>query len=244
MRSAIQLFTVRDIDEPLPDLVGRVASAGYDGIELAGLPDDPVALGDALDDHGIACAGAHVSYDRVDEDPGGVVETVGSFDCESVVVPYLDHDHFASLEALASTATSLERVADRLGSDGCRLFYHNHAHEFGDVNGRTAFDRLIERTSPSVLYELDVGWAAEGGRDPVDLLSVLDGRCPLIHIKDVDLDDGSPAEIGEGDVDLAACVDAAIEAGAEWFIYEHDAPDDPTESLCLGAERLDDLLGR
>ncbi len=244
MHTAIQLFTVRNVDEPFPELAERVADAGYDGVELAGLPDDPAAFADVLDDYGIACAGVHVSHERLDEDVNAVTDAVESLGCESVIIPYLDDAHFESVDTVESTALYLAEIAARLRADDCRLFYHNHAHEFVDVDSRTAFDRLIDLTPLSVNYELDVGWAREGGRDPVDLLSTLEGQCPLVHIKDVHLNDGCPAEIGEGDVDLAACIDAAVEAGTEWFIYEHDEPDDPFDSLRTGAEQLDNFLSR
>ncbi len=48
-------------------------------------------------------------------------------------------------------------------------------------------------------------------------------------------------EIGEGDVDMQACADAAREADVEWLIYEHDMPDDPAASIETGAAFLESL---
>ncbi|HET7322799.1 MAG TPA: sugar phosphate isomerase/epimerase [Halococcus sp.] len=256
MQTAIQLFTIRDMDEPLPEIVRLVADAGYDGIELAGLPGsegepterteaEAVAeLVTALDEHDVSVAGVHLDHRRLDDDTETVVGHLDSLDCDSAVVPYLDDSYFASEEAVESTAEYLAELADRLAEDDVRLLYHNHAHEFVDLDGETAFDSLIRETPSNVLYELDVGWADAGGHDPVELLEILDNRCPLVHIKDVAVADDAdyvPAELGEGEVALEACVDAAANVGTEWFVYEHDEPENPVESLALGAERLNAL---
>lgn len=258
MQTAIQLFTVRDMDEPLPEIVRLVADAGYDGIELAGLPGDEdestertetaavAELVDALDEHDVSVAGVHLDHRRLDDDTETVVDHLAHLDCDTAVVPYLDDSHFESKEAVESTADYLTELADRLAEDDVRFLYHNHAHEFVDLDGETAFDYLIRETPSNVLYELDVGWADAGGCDPVELLGVLDGRCPLVHIKDVAVADDAdadyvPAELGEGEVDLEACVDAAADIETEWLVYEHDEPENPVESLALGAERLNAL---
>lgn len=48
-------------------------------------------------------------------------------------------------------------------------------------------------------------------------------------------------ELGEGDVDIAACANAAREADVEWLIYEHDDPQNPAESIEIGASVLESL---
>ena len=89
--------------------------------------------------------------------------------------------------------------------------------------------------------ELDVGWAAAGGGDPAAILAELGSRGSVVHFKDVDVETRTPVEIGEGDVDMQACADAARAADADWFIYEHDYPEDPVASIDHGAEFLRDL---
>ncbi|WP_339105974.1 hypothetical protein [Haloterrigena salinisoli] len=41
------------------------------------------------------------------------------------------------------------------------LGYHNHDHEFVDLEGdeRSAFEFLIDKTDDALSIELDVGWA-------------------------------------------------------------------------------------
>jgi len=240
MRPAIQLYTLRELDDSLPDLLRRVGETRFEGVEFAGLGDsDPEEVREALDDADLDAAGAHVGIEEFEADPEAVVETYRKLDCDRLVVPYLDDAEFASETAVTDTARRLQTLAGRVDEAGASLGYHNHDHEFTDVgDDRTAFDLLADETDFDL--ELDVGWATAAGRDPAGLLRDLRGRVPLVHLKDVA--DTTPVELGEGDLDVEACVAAARDAGTEWLVYEHDRPTDPEESLEHGAERLAELV--
>lgn len=243
VRTAIQLYTLRDVDDSLPDLLARVGETEFEGVEFAGLGGtEPAEIAAALDDAGLSAAGAHVDLAALETEFDDVVAAYDELGCDTLVVPYLDETHFESEDAVRETARRLTDVADRLADRGVQLCYHNHDHEFVDVEGAEgdAFDLLVDLTD-DLGIELDVGWALAAGRDPVALLSRLAGRVPLVHCKDVAVETRTPVELGEGDLDLDACARAAREAGAEWLVYEHDDPDDPLRSLATGSELLASL---
>ncbi len=241
-RTAINLYSVRDLDDPTLDILSLVADAGYDGVQFSGGLGDvpPSEVRDALEDLGLEVTPPHVGIERLEDDLDAVLETyVRTLGCDGMVVPYLDAAHFADATAVDATAERLQSLASTLDDHDLDLHYHNHAHEFTAVGEETGFERLIESTD-DVLFELDVGWVRTGGADPVALIDRFGERMPLIHMKDM-TDDGEFAEIGEGVVDMQACADAARNAGAEWLMYEHDEPANPRESIATGAEVLDSL---
>jgi len=235
MQTAIQLWTLRNLSEPLSAVLDRIAAAGYDGVEFAGV-GDPGASRRALDDAGLGVVGAHVGIDALQSETSAVVRQLDSLEVPFVVVPYLDVDHFTDADAVATTAAMLDTLDATYDRP---LLYHNHDHEFGTIDGETAFDRLVDETS--VGFELDAGWAHAAGRDPVDLLDRLDGRVPVVHLKDVTAD-GEPTALGDGVLALGAVVDAAREAGTEWLVFEHDEPDDPEVAIANGMDGLRALL--
>lgn len=249
MRGAVQLYTLRRVVEPLPELLSRVADAGYEGVEFAGLDQlglRPVA--EALGKTELEPVGAHVTHDRLQAERAEVVRELRTIGCERVVIPAVHEEHFGDADSVNRMATRLSALGGRLDADGRQLLYHNHEYEFGDLpvdagqaTERDAFDLFVERAGDGLAFEFDVGWAVAAGRDPAAVLSRLDGQVPLVHLKDVD-EDGQPVEPGEGIVDLIACAEAAREAGAEWLVYEHDGPTDPLASMRRGARVLDDLL--
>lgn len=242
VRSAIQLYTLRELDESIPEMLDRVADTSFDGVEFAGIGrTPPEEIAETLESTGLDAASAHVGLEEIESDFRDTIAAYETIGCEHLVVGYLDESHFATPTAIADTAKRLSDVGDWLDDSGFTLSYHNHAHEFVDLGDRTAFELLIEETTDDVHFELDVGWTAAGGLDPGSLIERLGERSPLLHFKDMSLETGNPVEIGAGDIDMGRCAAAAGDA-TDWFIYEHDHPADPVESLGTGAKTIADLI--
>jgi len=246
-RTAINLYSVRELDEPLPEILERVADAGYDGVQFSGgLGDaDIEAVTEVLDRTGLETTGAHVDIaeleHELEETQALYQETLG---CDSAVVPYLSANHFASMRAVEHTAGRLTSLAHRLSDKGWKLHYHNHDHEFAELDDDTlAFDAFAAEAS-EIGLEVDVGWVQYAGYNPVDLINEYAERIDIVHLKDVAADaprDECFRELGEGDVDVQACADAARDANASWLVYEHDEPENPVESITHGADLLNSL---
>lgn len=244
-RTAINLYSVRDLDEPMLDIIDRVAAAGFDGVQFSGglrdaTPDDVAAR---VEQRGLGVTPVHVDIEHLE---GDLEETVAVYrdvlGTDGVVVSWLGDDHFRSREAVDETARRLATLADEYGEEGLSLHYHNHAHEFVDLGGENAFERLIHQTPAEVCIELDVGWALVGGVDPVELIETYGDRMTVLHMKDmVTTEDAGFREIGEGDVDVQACADAGRDVGVEWLIYEYDEPSDPAGSIDVGGAFLRSL---
>lgn len=245
-RTAIQLHTLRALDESVPGLVRRVGETPLEGVEFAGLDDaDPVDVAAALDETGLDVAGAHVGLEplrRSFADTVSQYETVG---CDTLVVPAADPESFESVDAVADLAAELNGLANDLAAHGMRIGYHNHSFEFGELaDGRLALDHLVEETVEDVAIELDVGLATWSGADPLQLLERYGDRVDLVHITDTvpGDEDRVHADYGTGEVNLHACADLASEIGAEWAIYEHGRATDEIGALEEAAEHLPKLL--
>lgn len=224
-RPAIQLYSLREVDQPLPALLDRIADAGFEGVEFAYRVGDADvnAVVETLDDRELTPVAAHVPIDRLEDDPSAEAAFYRELGCERLVVPHLDAENFESTAAVARAADRLEAVADDIA--GLDLLYHNHQQEFVDLGDRTAFEQLIEATDDRIGFELDVGHAALAGADSMDLLHRYGDRIPIVHFRDADFDTGEWVTLGEGDVDLAGIGMAAREPGTpgvDWAIYEQE----------------------
>ena len=92
-----------------------------------------------------------------------------------------------------------------------------------------------------------MAWVARGGLDPVEYLGRFDDRVFAIHAKDNAPEGEAEDErgfkaLGEGTLDWAAILPAAEEAGAQWYIIEHDQPLDAAEVVMTGATFLTENL--
>lgn len=245
-QTAIQLYTLRTLDESVPELLDRVGETELDGVEFAGRCDAaPTAIREALERNGLVAAGAHVPLDALDDSLDETLETYGQIGCDTLIVPGVDPEYFASAGGVDDLADRLSDLAATLEVLGARLLYHNHAFEFADIEGTAGYDRLVEATDDLVEFELDVGLATFAGADPVDLLSRHGDRIPLVHMTDTDTGAPEPrhAEFGSGDVELSACARAARHAGVDWLVYEHGGTADPEASLTEADAELPRLLG-
>lgn len=242
-RTAINLYTVRELDEPLPTVLDRVAAADYDGVQLSGGlgATGTDAVRDRLEATGLTPTAPHVPIEDLETDLETLATWYASLGCRGIVVPYLDETCIESPAEIRATADRLATIADRVADYGLSLHYHNHAHEFVEIDGRWALDRLLGET-PAIGLELDVGWAAVAGTDPVAVIRRFADRIDLVHAKDVELDPWAFSEIGRGDVPMAECLAAATDVEVDWLVYEHDEPIHPATSIERGATYLHDAL--
>lgn len=135
-------------------------------------------------------------------------------------------------------AEELNRYGKILQENGLKLYYHNHHFEFEKFHGKTGFEILVEHTDPRYVgFEPDVHWIQRAGENPAAWIKRLSGREELVHLKDyrICFPEGEPtpdifhkeqciqfAEIGEGNLDMKAIIQAAIDGGAVYLPIEQD----------------------
>jgi len=247
-RTAMQLYTLRDVDESLESLLERVAAAGFDGVEFAYrlAESDPGTIATTLDRLDLSAAGIHTNFASLSDaetstvSPERATELCRAVGTTNVVVPYLGPSHFEDEQSVERTAIALSTLAESLADDGLRLHYHNHDQEFQRIGGEYAIERVLARTD--IELELDTGWAAYAGADPAALLEQYDDRISLVHVKDVDAETGTATQLGTGCLDLTRLGEQLRASSVGWAIYEHDAPETPLDAMAEGKCRLDEQV--
>ncbi|RDI70191.1 sugar phosphate isomerase/epimerase family protein [Halopelagius longus] len=234
-----QLYSLHDIEDPLPTVIGRVGDAGFDGVEFAGLGETDVGdVQTALSNADLSPAGAHVGLEELEANLDEVAETYRALDCEEIAVPWLDPEHFESADAVESAGERLSAVAADLADRDLTLHYHNHDQEFAEVGGEPALTRLLE-VATDLRLELDLGWAGAAGYDPLSFLDDHADRVDIVHLKDYDAAAGDPVAVGDGDLDLEATVSRVRDGGFDWLVYEAEERPDSYETLDRAADVLD-----
>ena len=247
-RVALQLYTLRrQAERDLEAALDQAAEAGYREIEWFGGLRGHTAedLRGLLSERGLGLIAAHVPLAELEADPAGVMDIYRALHCQVLVCPWLDPDQRgdASRGHYLDLGRLLDLLSYRFRAGGFRFAYHNHEFElqpFDDGEperlGRDGLHSLASRRSHDGWgLELDIYWAAFAGADPVALIRELGDTLQLLHLKD-GLLPGPPEQraaeqatserwfrpLGDGDVDIAGCVDAALEAGVGLFVVEQD----------------------
>jgi sugar phosphate isomerase/epimerase len=240
LQVAATLYTLRAFcttPRALAGTLARVRTIGYSAVQISGICELPAPeLRRMLHAEGLVCCATHERPDVILDEPNAVVDTLNALGCRYTAYPYpagIRLDRLADVMAFAARLNAAGRV---LHDAGLVLAYHNHSIEFRRIDGRLILDVIYEQTDPRFLQgEVDTYWVQHGGGDPVAWCRRLDGRLPLLHMKDYAVSpDNQPAfaEIGGGNLDWPAIVETAERSGCEWFIVEQDeCAGDPFDSL-------------
>ena len=143
-------------------------------------------------------------------------------------------------DVLDETAARYRELAEELEKAGAGLLIHNEKEDICiRVNGKTAYEYLLEACGEKVGAEVDAGWMYCGGVDPEEFLWAHADRVKAVHYKDMKIT-GQEAPLGKGMVDLKACFQFARANGA-LQIVDMDAA--TLEDTCRAGKMLSGWTG-
>ena len=243
-----QLYTVREFTQTIPDIaesLKKVAGIGYTAIQISAFgPVDPEKVAKLVEDNGLTVAGTHTAWDRFLNELDEVIAEHKMWGCTHAAIGGLFTPEYFGLDGLKRFLDELSPVAEKLAQEGIDFSYHNHNHELMRYGEKTWLEMLYEQAAPEMLKaEIDVYWIQAGGGDPAAWVRKCAGREPLLHLKDMAMGPGREqhmAEIGEGNMNWPAILQAAEEGGVEWYLVEQDTcyGRDPFESLAISYRNL------
>ena len=131
-------------------------------------------------------------------------------------------------------AEEMEKIGQRARAMGLRFGYHNHSAELVPYEGKIPLDEIVRLTNPrNVALELDIGWVAGAGHNPVDIIRQHARRIELLHIKDLVTSERVPGQmvkderttvIGQGTLDWPAIFQALRGSPVHSYFVEQEDP--------------------
>lgn len=247
MKIAAQLYTVREFTKTPSDIeesFKRIKSIGYDAIQVSAIgPIEHQHLKDIADSAKLTICATHIGFDRLKNDLDDVIKQHKIWECKYVGLGAMPAEYRKSFEGYVEFSKVASEYAKMLAESGLRFIYHNHNFEFVKFNGKTGMDILLEKTDPETFdFEIDTYWIQAGGANPVDWIKKVQGRMKVVHFKDMGAEiDFKPvmAEVGEGNMNWKAIIDACHDIGVEWCAVEQDiCKRDPFDSLAISLKNL------
>ena len=193
-----------------------------------------------------------------------MIEDAMYLDCDLFRIGSMPMEARFSLQAAVDFAKQADEYACQLKEHGIDLYYHNHHFEFARHDGKFLMD-IIKENTKYLGFEPDIHWIYRGGMDPVEFINQYAGRIRLLHLKDyrighmampegVDMSTKEGmmkayaamnnivefAEVGEGTLNIPACIEAGLAGGSEYFLVEQDITygRDPFECLKTSHDNL------
>ncbi len=223
----VQLYSLRqELVQDFAATIQEVAEIGFPWVEgYADMPLPPDSAAKLLKAHGLRMQSCHLPLPS-EENKQKVMQAIELYELRYTVVPWLPPENFMTLDGIQRVCERLNQANELFQDHDVVFGYHNHDFEFGDINGRTAFDIMVAELDPSITLEIDTYWVQTAGHDPSDLIRRLGNRAPLLHIKDGQADSKRRNEpmvaLGKGNIDIERIV-AAGGDDTECLIIELDS---------------------
>ncbi len=245
----LQLYTLRDLlKDDFKGTIEKVAKIGYSAVEFAGyggLPAEEVKK--LLDDLGLVCCGTHEGWNGLTAD---VIDKTIAFN-RAIGNPYIicpsmpGEFREKGTEGIKAFSDEMNKAGEQVKQAGMQLCYHNHDFEFKQIENKTLYDLLLERTDAKLVkMELDTYWVKFAGLNPIDWIKKLKGRLPLLHMKDMTKTEPVTfAPVGLGSMDIKGIVKAGRKVAVEWFVVEQDRCQGPAlEAVSFSYGNLREIL--
>lgn len=246
----LQLYSVRDdMKKDVPSTIEKVGEMGYKFVEAAGYRDGkfynmlPADFKTLCETNGILFLGSHTgmnvpdsaSWDNTMALWDQCIEAHSQAGVKWIVQPSMNRVGYESLDGLKRYCEYFNAVGEKCNAKGIRFGYHNHSGEFTtEFEGKPVYDWMLELTDPDkVMFQIDLYWIVEGGKNPLDYFERYPGRFELWHIKDRE-------ELGaSGNMDFETFFANREKSGAEYGIVEVEKYNfEPLESIRLSLEFL------
>lgn len=254
---AAQMYTLRDFCETpagIAESCKKLKAAGFEAIQASAAGFATIGadeLKKILDDTGMICCATHRSLDQL-KNVQAEIDYHQRLDCKYTALGGWGWGGNETKAQWTAFIDEFSALAAEYEGSSLKIGYHNHSHEFAPFGwadapekispDSTPYTVLEEKLGPAAFFEVDTYWVAHGGADPAAWLRRLSGRVPSIHVKDMTIDgkrQHKMCEVGAGNLNWPAILEAAKAAGVEYYIIERDNGDvEPFESLKISLNNL------
>jgi len=245
----IQLYTVKDeLAKNFDGTLKKVAAIGYKEVEAAGFYNKSASeFRKAVEGAGMTIPSAHYSLQELLEGFDAklafahelglkyiicsfpFVANPGRFHAEKY---YEEISRGITLDDWKWNFDQFNRLGEKSKKAGFQFGYHNHNLEFRTLNGVLVYDEMLRSTDPALVkMEMDIGWVAGAGHDPVGYLEKFLHRYELLHVKDIkpgppttEGEGNGSTELGSGTIDWKKVMAAVKKASVKHYFVEQEDP--------------------
>ncbi|XDA99964.1 sugar phosphate isomerase/epimerase [Sulfitobacter sp. LCG007] len=247
-----QLYSSRK-NPDLAETLSMLADLGYTQVEGYGALYADEALVAALTDNlsklGLYMPTAHFSLDMLAGEKDkvlGIAEAVG---LRTIFCPHIGPElRPDSATGWQDFGAKLAEIGEPYRAAGLGFGWHNHDFEFHPTKHGVIPMEAILKGAPDLDWEADIAWIIKGGGDPFEWIERHGDRIKAVHVKDIApegecADEDGWADVGQGTVDWKALFTALKGTAADYFVMEHDNPNDPERFARRSLEAAQSLKG-
>lgn len=235
----LQLYSLReDIQKNADATIKAAIEIGYKRLEAYGYQDGkffgktPKEMKLFLADLGATMTGSHTGMRLLNPEEDNTaqwdawkknVEDTAELGCKWIVQASYPTRQIQTISDVKRLADQFNKCGELAKAGGLKFAFHNHVHEFYDIEGQIPYDVMITNTDKElVAYQLDTAQMVYGGFACHDYIKKYPGRFSNWHLKDANFDGEGSTEFGKGLVDFEALFAVANIAGLEDYYVEQE----------------------
>jgi len=193
---SIQLFCAHKFKTYIP-LIEEAGKMGYDAVEAYSANfEDRKNIRLAMDKAGVTMPTIHMPLELIESALNKAVEVARDFGVQTMYVPGV-HGAPTDFAGCAALARRLSEAQKKVTDLGFGFGWHNHTHELGHrvEDGRTVMEVLLTE-APTIEWQSDITWVAEGGGDPLEWTGRYSNRVTSLQFRDLAQSPTAPGPLG------------------------------------------------
>lgn len=236
----LQLYTIRHLlENNVEESLYHVSQLGFQNVEIYGyngkfFGKTITEFGEILKKNKLNVLSSHHSLSDFKNESffEKACQDLQYLGCQYMILAYLQQEERTE-KSYQELPKILEKAAEIAKKYGIQVGYHNHDFEFQDrVDNQIAYDYLLTKTSKNIVFEMDLYWMYQAGKNPIEYFKKYPMRFPLWHVKDRDSQDHSFSEIGNGTIPFQTIFKNRDIAGLKhWFIEQDESKKPILDSL-------------
>jgi sugar phosphate isomerase/epimerase len=233
----LQLYSFRNqLPKDVPGMLQKISQMGFRYLEGGGTyklsKEEYKSL---LQKNNLQLVSYGASFEELEKDPRVVADNAAFFGAQYVMCSWVPHKGEVFTIEDTKKAVAVFNAAGKLMKEkGIRFVYHAHGYEFQPYENGTFFDYMLQHMDPAYAnFQMDVFWFRNSGQDPAANLLKYPDRFLTLHLKDrkhgtpdnvtAKADVESNVELGTGDVNIAAVMEAAKKIGIKYAFIEDES---------------------
>jgi len=230
----LQLYSLRDdLPKDTKGVLKQVAGFGYKQIEgyegpkglFWGMTNKEFKA--YMDELGTTFVSSHCDINKDFEKKAAESAEIGM---KYLICPSVNSQK--TIDEYKKIANQFNNCGEICKKAGIRFAYHNHDHDFRNVDGKLAQDIFMENTDPAIVdFEMDIYWVVTAKHDPEEWLKKYKNRFRFCHVKDRikgATERDASCDLGTGSIDYTKILKTAKQSGMKYYIVEQERYDGTT----------------
>ncbi|MGD1101042.1 MAG: TIM barrel protein, partial [Terriglobia bacterium] len=171
---------------------------------------------------GLGCESCHVQFRELKESLDDTVAYAQELGLKQMIVPTFGLRPDATMADWAQAADELNKLGEQTHKAGIQLGFHNHNHEFKEIDGVLIYDELMKKLDPKLVKMQFQVAVISLGYEAATYLTKYPGHFISLHLVDWSTAEKKTVPIGKGSIDWKKLFAAAKTGGIKNYFVEMD----------------------